>query len=190
MKLGVGFFQGEGDTRIPGDPLDEIINAPDRAAAIVITSVCEKRLEQALKANFCDDPNTLNALLQPDGPVGNFGAKANLAFALSLISAEAKFDLNIIVKVRNWFAHDFEIRDFRAPRITAVCAKLRLPELYHLEIGEPNKRSSGVTSYGENVAENLADPRTRFIVSALAIANGIGMAQPHLRIKPAGSPYV
>jgi hypothetical protein len=52
--------------------LDTMTDDSDRAAALVIGSMIESRLEDAIKARLIDDQDILERLFRPSGPLGPF----------------------------------------------------------------------------------------------------------------------
>lgn len=172
-KLAIPFYPGSGDNRLPGNPFEEIFDASPRACAIVTAAVCEKRIEQTLRAHFRKDDGLLKALFLPGGPIGNFGPKTQLAFAMGLISETAFHDLKIITKVRNLYAHNFDLGGFNDQPVADHCRNLKLPEEHYAELNEENFMKGRGRVLQSNLAEGLADPRSRFVATNMIIANGL-----------------
>jgi hypothetical protein len=89
-----------------GDPTEsdikavenEIYNAPDRAAAIVMGSMVEKAIGKLLSRNMREGAS---GLFKFSRILGNFGAKIEVAYAFRLFGGEVKKELDIIRHLRN-----------------------------------------------------------------------------------------
>ncbi|MFA5965274.1 MAG: hypothetical protein WC804_14755 [Sphingomonas sp.] len=173
MKLLLSFVHGDGHNRIDSNPFDEILNAADRACALVVAAICEKRIEQALRGVLRDDPDLMNMLFQPDGPLGAFKPKTALAYAADLISPEAFHDLKIIAGIRNDFAHKFAVTKFDEQSVAGRCANLKLPELHYGDIEDASDGHKQIRQGG--VAEGLKDPRSRYVAANMLISNNIAL---------------
>lgn len=107
--------------------------ASDRAVAIVGPAFLDTLLSDMLANFLIDDKNEVKRLMQPEGPIGTFGAKVSTCYCLGLIGETIKSDLRIVAKVRNRFAHDLRA-DFSDAQIVNWCSSLR----WHREsVGEP-----------------------------------------------------
>ena len=62
-------------------------------------------LERLLKAGLLPAPGSTDTFLQPDRPLGSFGARISLAARLGLIEAPVEQALKTLRRVRNSFAH-------------------------------------------------------------------------------------
>lgn len=89
----------------------------DRAIAITLPVLLETLLEEALRINLRPDKGIAAEFFRPSGPLGNFGAKARMAYMMDIIKPELYKDLLIITKIRNEFAHKLEIKTFDDPVI-------------------------------------------------------------------------
>jgi DNA-binding MltR family transcriptional regulator len=97
--------------------------ANDRAIAIVGPAFLDHLLTEILTSFFVDDEKETSKLLQPEGPLGTFGAKITICYSLGLIGKIIKSDLRLIAKIRNRFAHDLRA-DFSDNRIENWCKAL------------------------------------------------------------------
>ena len=86
----------------------------------------ETRLERALRTRFERDRDIEARLFQLSGPLGSFGAKIDLAYVTGLITLMAHRDLTTFKDIRNLFAHNLQIKDFRSRRIADKARNLRL----------------------------------------------------------------
>jgi DNA-binding MltR family transcriptional regulator len=186
LKLLFGFHHGQGPTRIDSNPLQEILEGPDRACALVTAAICEKRIEQALRKHLLDNADLMNMLFQPEGPLGAFKPKGALAYAMGLVSAEAFHDIKIIVNVRNDFAHKFTVSGFGDQSISGRCANLKMPDEHYGPMHGPGRKQFRQS----RVEEGLKDPRSRYIASCMVIANNIAEAIGRPAELPIHPPYV
>ncbi len=81
----------------------ELYDGPDRGAAVVLASLVERSLERLLRNNMRSDG--VNSLFKYGSPLGDFGSKIQIGYALNLFGAQTRKDLNIIRHLRNQFAH-------------------------------------------------------------------------------------
>jgi DNA-binding MltR family transcriptional regulator len=119
---GVWVFLDDGEKSI----LDTLDFDSDRAVAIVTGSMIETRLERTLRNRFRPDKRIEGRLFHLSGPLGTFGAKIDIAYAFGLITLDAHRDLTLFKDIRNLFAHNLQIRDFRSRRILDKARNLRL----------------------------------------------------------------
>lgn len=62
-------------------------------------------LVRAIKIHWVDDGEMLDELFRDGGPIGSFGSRVRVGFAMDLYSAETYRDLLRVNKIRNLFAH-------------------------------------------------------------------------------------
>ena len=121
------WITGSQDVR---EAIDEIYAADDRAAAIVGASLLDTRIEAAIRARLIDDERSelLDGLVGERGPIGAFGTRIRLGFALGIYGPETKRDLLDIAKIRNAFAHEMAIKSFETEMkgVKQRCYDLRL----------------------------------------------------------------
>ena len=101
-------------------------------------------------------------LFRPEGPLGSFSARIDLAYALGLIGKKAARDLHLIRKIRNDFAHDPKTIMFDDDRVAKRCSEL----------------------YYDGLGGNLP-PHKKFLRVAMGVAAVIHVAQslPKLRLR-------
>jgi DNA-binding MltR family transcriptional regulator len=90
----------------------EFDKASDRVLAIVGAAYLDSVLEQLLRRIFIKDDEQVDRLLGPDRPLGSNGSKYQLAYCLGLIDERERDDLSMIAKVRNAFAHRYDVAGF------------------------------------------------------------------------------
>ena len=98
--------------------------ASERAVAIVGPAFLDTLLTEMLVNFLIDDEKEVQKLMQPDGPLGTFGAKISACYCLGLIGETIKSDLRLVAKVRNRFAHDLRA-DFSDEQIKSWCSALQ-----------------------------------------------------------------
>jgi hypothetical protein len=123
------FFEGLRDT-------------PDRVAAILAASILEERLTDALKSRWHDvkmrGEQLLDKLFSYLGPLGSFGNKIDIGFAIGLYSESTLRDFHTIRRIRNKFAHKISPRDFEAQEIKHLTSNLSIPTKYPI-LASPSK---------------------------------------------------
>ena len=102
----------------------EIEKQTDQGAAIVGAAYIDLVVREALTARMGDLPDIVTLLFDNRGPLQDFGARIQLAFAIGIIGHGAYTDLCIIKDVRNAFAHSAEAMDFDHAGVTARCSGL------------------------------------------------------------------
>ncbi len=113
--------------------------ASDRAVAIVGPAFLDTLITELLISFLIDDKKEVQKLLQPEGPLGVFGAKITACYCLGLIGQTITSDLRLVAKIRNQFAHDIRA-DFSNEKIKEWCKALQ----WHKEslISEPPLEAS------------------------------------------------
>lgn len=101
----------------------------DRSIAIVQGAVTEEGLRMALESYFpggTTQPDVVNRLFDPmkNGPLSNFGAKVDVAFALGILGNSARGTLKRVAEIRNLFAHRLDIGSFDHDDIRRLTDKL------------------------------------------------------------------
>lgn len=144
----------------------------DRSLAIVGAALIDEQLEELLTSFFIEQPKITESLLSPTGPLGAFGVRNQLAYALGLIDKPTFRDIRLIQRIRNQFAHVSADIDFLDDRLQGLVSGLEIPQWVEIQWkGEPKD-------------ENPNSPRGRFF-------NGVGgilwhLATESLRIKGEG----
>jgi DNA-binding MltR family transcriptional regulator len=100
----------------------------DNGRALILASVLSACLEQAIRTKMVKLPKDLDRGLFRGayGPLAHFKARIDVAFALGLITAEMRKDLDVMRNVRNRIAHpeDAPPPNFNSPDIIGDCKKL------------------------------------------------------------------
>jgi len=107
----------------------EVAQQTDRGAAIVGAAYLDLVLRHAITARLCDLPDVMPLLFEDRGPLQNFSARIQVAFALGIYGHRAYADLGIIRHIRNAFAHSAEAMDFNNSYLAERCKELWFPKV-------------------------------------------------------------
>jgi mannitol operon repressor len=106
--------------------LHEFQHETDRGASILAGSMLDQKLKDILFDFLIDGAPTKDLLNGNNAPLGTFSSRLNLAYSLGLISEYEYHDCNIIRKIRNDFAHKFELEfSFTDQKVSALCWNLK-----------------------------------------------------------------
>jgi DNA-binding MltR family transcriptional regulator len=111
--------------------LDELQNGADRAVGIVAGAIIDSALTDILRSKHRPDTSKYTKEIQdkvfePNGPLGNFGAKIWVAYLLGYLTQEACEDLRNFAFVRNRFAHYSMHNSFETQAIKDRCSNFTL----------------------------------------------------------------
>lgn len=112
----------------------------ERAAAIVGGAFLDTLLEHILRYFLVDDEKEVERLLEPEQPLGTYGARIRVLYCLGLIGKIVRDDLRLVGKIRNRFAHHVNV-SFEDEPIRSWCRSLK----WH-EIGMIRKAPDGATT--------------------------------------------
>jgi len=146
---------------------EDKVKENDRSLAIIGAALIDEQLEELLASFFIEQPKTTGFLLSPTGPLGAFGVRNQLAYALGLIDRPTFRDIKLIQKIRNQFAHVAEDIDFSNNRLQGFSSTLEIPQWV-----------------GEAEDEDPDSPRGRFFSGVRGIL--WHLATESLRIKREG----
>jgi DNA-binding MltR family transcriptional regulator len=108
--------------------LRDVAGDNDRAAGITAATMVDSGLRTLIESRLLALSNTRkDDLFGESGPLGSFWARIELSFALGLANAEACADLHLIRRIRNRFAHHFEMSTFEHPKISELSNQLAIP---------------------------------------------------------------
>lgn len=117
---------------------NELIDAyekeSDRSAGLLASSFLDEYLANCIQSVFIDDssdyPNEkrspVKGLLSYNGPIGTFGIRIDMAYALGLITDDERDDFHQIRKIRNEFAHSSKPIGFNNSKVKSHCNALKL----------------------------------------------------------------
>ncbi len=104
--------------------VDSYHKESDRAAAILAASFLDAYLAQFLKKFMVNDQKVCDELLNGFGPLSTFSARRECAYAFGHIDEKRRNDIKYITKIRNKFAHNFEMNSFSDTPIPDLCKNL------------------------------------------------------------------
>jgi hypothetical protein len=153
---------------------------PDRVVGLLCATIIEDRLTDAIKVQWRDVKTDggllLERLFSYQGPVGNFGSKIDIGFAIGLYGEDTFNDLHTIRKIRNAFAHKIAQRDFGAQQIRDLAANIKLPDIWVIK----GKAASAVLMSGSNYNPSQGDPSPQLIeygLLGLSVVDDISSAR-------------
>ena len=110
---------------------EEIKCASDRSCAIVCAAILDNSLQNILLSYLTEDSKTQNNnLFSQNGPLATFSSKIILSYRLGLISKYEHDKLNLIRKIRNYFAHDLSINKFECSCCKELLSQIKI--CFHL----------------------------------------------------------
>ena len=145
----------------------ELRDQSDRAAAIVAATVLDLVLTSALKEFLQSHPKVADPFLAITGPVGDFGAKIDLALLVGLVDGAVHRDLITVKDVRNYFAHKLNVSSFESDAIADLSKNIKIAESRSHE-GPEGYNFVGTTSMSIGIKDRekiLSDPRDRYLLS-------------------------
>jgi hypothetical protein len=162
---------------------------PDRNVGLLCATIIEDRLTDAIKVQWIHVKADLSdRLFSYQGPVGNFGSKIDIGFAIGIYDEDTFKDLHTIRKIRNAFAHKIAPGDFGAQQIKDLAANIKLPNIWVIEgkadgpavvVSASNYNPSQDPSpqlmqawLGASVVDDILSARNRFI-RATELLNGL-----------------
>ena len=90
----------------------------DRGAVLVASSMIEEALKNLLMAKLVPSSTKQDPLFNGgNAPLGTFSSKIEMAYRLGLIRREWKELLYIFKNLRNDFAHNVEVNNFKIPKV-------------------------------------------------------------------------
>ena len=105
-----------------------LVDEPDRVAAIVAASFLERAIEDTIVSRLKrQDKETLEKLFDDsgDGPLATFDAKIRMAYALGVFGPTTKHDFDVIRRIRNTFAHSIIDVSFDTDEVKNAVASLK-----------------------------------------------------------------
>ena len=85
---------------------EEFKKETDRAAVILAAAKIDELLRLALIKRLAPSPTARDNLLEPEGSLGSFRARIDIAYRLNLIDSAFVRALHLVRKIRNDFAHE------------------------------------------------------------------------------------
>jgi hypothetical protein len=157
-------------------------NETDRAAAVLAAAFIDELLLRYLKKRL--SVPDLESLYGSDGAVGSFSRRIAVAQALGWLHVDTAHDLNVLRRIRNKFAHDFDHNlSFAAQSISDQTRNFRVLTAMQSEVKAIAVNLPQSPEAASAIAEALASisqPRQLFELAVLMLAAAIaeGMMQP------------
>ena len=117
--------------------VSELKKETDRGLPLVGTVLIDEKLGEILKAFFIDGKISTKLLQEPTSPLATFSAKIDICFALGLIDDFEFYEINILRRIRNEFAHKRHGISFETGKIKDLCSNLRVKELDGFSTNDP-----------------------------------------------------
>lgn len=159
----------------------ELINEPDRGAAIVGAAMVHDCLREAILSRFVHKDDDILDQFRSGSPLNSFWFHAQLAYGLGFIGPNIFGDLRIIRDIRNKFAHWTFVEDskkqpekltFQNQQIMAWAAQLYAPKFIQVIVD-----GTLDTEHLENVQWEDAckpdDSRDRYVVTCIFVARAL-----------------
>jgi Mannitol repressor len=163
--------------------MEEIENQTDRGAAIAGTAFLDLLIRHAIEKRMRYDPDLQDRLFENRGPLQDFSARFQLAFALKFIGSGAYMDLCILRDIRNAFAHSVEPLSFDRDDIAEKCKSLWFPRkiLYENERTPPETARALSIRAVKLIADGLIEAEAR--------AGRIPIPDTFIQLGPPWPPY-
>jgi len=107
--------------------LTEARSTSDRSCALILAANLDNRLRELLGAFFIDVSSSYeNQVFEGNGCLSTFSSRISLCYMLGLIADNEHHDLNLIKKIRNYFAHEEHGWGFNTQEIKDRCRAFRM----------------------------------------------------------------
>jgi DNA-binding MltR family transcriptional regulator len=193
--------------------IEELKTESDRGVAILGVSMLDQRLVELIRHLLVPCPQAQNLLGGNNAPLGTFASRLDMAVAIGLIGQNEYKECNTLRKIRNDFAHKFEVAfSFRDNRVSDLCGNLKRQwgdQTIELVVAGSNADDNSQENQVEFISadEELSNeelgleneinsdnsPRGRFIKSVLAIYEGWLIRDfhtEHRKMEPSGADEV
>lgn len=115
----------------PAEVVKTFRGESDRSLVVVLASLLEDNLTEQIRDRLRPmerrEEKDLR-LYHPDGPIGSFSVKTNVAYAMQIIDATTRSDLQDLREMRNACAHSFKPINFSTPQLYSVMLRMFQPE--------------------------------------------------------------
>jgi DNA-binding MltR family transcriptional regulator len=118
----------------------EVQGDSDRAMVVLMGSMVDGSLEYLIRDHMRDDDAPfLDSIFYGDGLLGSFSAKIRTAYALGLITADIREDLDTIREIRNACAHAKRPISFDLPQLKNVVERLNVVKAIRQDAAKQGK---------------------------------------------------
>jgi mannitol operon repressor len=120
----------------------ELRRETDRGLPLVGAALIDDRLEETLRAFFCEGRPPNKLLDEANAPLGTLSSRTQACYVLGLIDEFEYLEIELIRKVRNELAHAKHGTSFQTEKVKGLCSSLRsdLPEGAGHPTGDPRFR--------------------------------------------------
>src|SRR4030067_887487 len=155
------------------DSLNIFQDESDRACAILGAAHLDYLLEKVIENHLIDDDKIINDIFKgPNAPLSTLSSRINMAYALSIINADVKKELDTIRSIRNAFAHNLEVHTFERDQSTKdLCNNFYRAIRYTQSLKEPHR--SGIMA-----------PRNLYIYTVIIVSDELKVKSGILPSKP------
>ena len=155
--------------------MDVLNDEPDLACVVIAAAFLDTTLSNLLETKFRQS-SVSERLLAPNGALGTFGARTDLAYALELISKAQHEDLRLLARIRNRFAHSHLLLTFTDVGVQDRCNHLH--EWRFLLVGEDEDIPTTPTDEQRRIRA-----RNQFKLTVVFLANRILLTSLGLKQK-------
>lgn len=129
----------------------------DRGCVLVGASLLDYMLEKIIRRTLLPDAKgtkkkVINSLFEINGPFSSFWSKTQFLYGIGIIKEDFYSDLEIIRKIRNIVAHNFDVVSFSDKRIADKTEKLKASDeaVKHLPKSKSKKMKIAKTKNTQN----------------------------------------
>ena len=164
----------------------EFLKESDRAAVVLGAARLDDLLRQILRKVLVTNSKKDDDLLDPENPIGSFGARINLVGRLGLISPSFVRHLHLVRKLRNVFAHESD--SISLENSTYIEQVLEIARPYRKERGLDELWEISLTKYGMKLSKTSFIFRTSVGFSGAMLFGLSKSCKPLYWKKPIGLP--
>jgi hypothetical protein len=123
------YWKNKDVTRSPQSIIAELQGESDRAIIILAASVLDDMLSYVLARRmiFVPTDDQMEYIFRPDGPVGTFSGKIELAYLFGFIEDNTRSQLNDLRELRNACAHSHQEISLENAALANVAKRLLYP---------------------------------------------------------------
>lgn len=96
---------------------NSLMQESDRGSVLMAAAFIEDKISLLLESYFINNATVCKRLLKGNGALATFSSKIDLAFLLGLIPENIFYDLHLLRRIRNNFAHNASALTFDTPSI-------------------------------------------------------------------------
>ena len=137
----------------------------DRACAVLGAAHLDQLLASAIVKTLPKGTEVAEPLVMGvNAALATFSSRIDIAYALGIIDPDARGDLDNIRRIRNKFAHDLHIHEFKSDaEIRSRCGNLKRRHAIAMKYSEPHRT-------------NLLWPRNRYVMTVIDLVDDLRVA--------------